>query len=157
MTKGDIYTIAGNGSAGTRATAGPRPRPSYMPPYSVAVDASGNVLIADTDNYRLRVVAAAPAPLYGQPMTKGDIYTVAGNGTSSNTPATVAPPPRPSSAARLARRSTPRATSVDRRQRRLSDPGSGCRTTGAFYGQAMTKGDIYTIAGMARPTRVMRS
>jgi hypothetical protein len=56
----------------------------------VAVDAAGNIAIADTNfgstqfdmgNNRVRVVAAATGTFYGVPMTAGDIYTVAGNGT----------------------------------------------------------------------------
>jgi hypothetical protein len=46
----------------------------------VAVDAAGNLVIADTSNYRVRVVAASTGTFYGVAMTKGDIYTVAGNG-----------------------------------------------------------------------------
>ena len=41
----------------------------------------GNLLIADSGNSRIRVVAATTGTFYGQAMTKGDIYTVAGNGT----------------------------------------------------------------------------
>jgi NHL repeat-containing protein len=46
----------------------------------VAADAAGNLLIADTFNARVRVVAARTGTFYGQAMTAGDIYTVAGNG-----------------------------------------------------------------------------
>ena len=47
----------------------------------MAVDAEGNLVIADTDNERVRVVAASTGTFYGQAMTAGDIYTIAGNGT----------------------------------------------------------------------------
>jgi NHL repeat len=40
------------------------------------------VLIADQLNNRVRVVAARTGTFYGQAMTAGDIYTIAGNGTS---------------------------------------------------------------------------
>ena len=64
MTKGDIYTIAGNGTAGYSGDGGAGDlRCSSMARYGVAVDASGNVLIADTDNYRVRVVAAGTGHL----------------------------------------------------------------------------------------------
>jgi hypothetical protein len=46
----------------------------------VAVDAAGNLLIADGHNFRIRVVAARTATFYGQTMTAGNIYTVAGTG-----------------------------------------------------------------------------
>ena len=47
----------------------------------MAVDSAGNLLIADTGNHRVRVVAASTGTFYGQAMTAGHIYTVAGNGT----------------------------------------------------------------------------
>ena len=46
------------------------------------MDAAGNLLIADTGNGRVRVVAASTGTFYGQAMTAGDIYTVAGDGTA---------------------------------------------------------------------------
>jgi hypothetical protein len=61
-----------------------------QPALGAAVDAAGNIAIADTNigstrfdmgNNRVRVVAAATGTFYGVPMTAGDIYTVAGNGT----------------------------------------------------------------------------
>ena len=42
-------------------------------------------LVADTANDRVRVVAAHTGTYYGRPMTAGDIYTVAGGGTSAPT------------------------------------------------------------------------
>jgi hypothetical protein len=46
----------------------------------VAVDHAGNLLISDAETSRIRVVAAATGTFYGQAMTAGDIYTVAGGG-----------------------------------------------------------------------------
>ena len=39
------------------------------------------MLIADVLNQRIRVVAAGTGTFYGQAMTAGDIYTIAGDGT----------------------------------------------------------------------------
>ena len=44
------------------------------------MDPAGNLVIADTFDDRVRVVAVRPGTCYGQPMTAGDIYTVAGGG-----------------------------------------------------------------------------
>ena len=57
----------------------------------MALDAAGNLVIADSD--RIRVVAATTGTFYGQAMTAGDIYTVAGggsNGLGDGGPATFA-------------------------------------------------------------------
>ena len=51
-------------------------------PEGVALDAAANVLIAGFRNDRVRVVAASTGTFYGQAMTAGDIYTVAGGGTN---------------------------------------------------------------------------
>lgn len=59
---------------------GPGTSAELSDPTGVAVDAAGNAVIADTGNGRIRVVAARTGTFYGQPMTAGDIYTVAGNG-----------------------------------------------------------------------------
>ena len=51
-------------------------------PHDVAVDHAGNLVISDTFNNRMRVVAARSGTFYGIAMTKGDIYTVGGDGPS---------------------------------------------------------------------------
>jgi hypothetical protein len=45
------------------------------------VDGAGNVVIGDSRNNRIRVIAASTGTFYGQVMTAGNIYTVAGDGT----------------------------------------------------------------------------
>jgi sugar lactone lactonase YvrE len=70
VAAGVINTVAGNGIATFSGDGGPATSASLLYPYGVAVDASGNLFIADTDNERIREVAA------------GVINTVAGNGTA---------------------------------------------------------------------------
>jgi trimeric autotransporter adhesin len=67
-----ISTIAGNGTAGYSGDGGAATSAELNYPLSVAVDGSGNVYIADTDNYRIRKVTAST----------GKISTIAGNGIS---------------------------------------------------------------------------
>ena len=81
MTAGDIYTVAGNGGTGSSGDGGPATSAQLRIPQGVTVDGVGNLVIADTENNRIRVVAAHSGTFYGVPMTAGDIYTVAGNGT----------------------------------------------------------------------------
>jgi hypothetical protein len=80
MTAGDIYTIAGNGHLGYSGDGGPAASATLADPTAVAVDAAGNLVINDSGNGRVRVVATVTGTFYGKKMTAGDIYTVAGNG-----------------------------------------------------------------------------
>jgi sugar lactone lactonase YvrE len=67
-TKGIIMTVAGNGSYGYGGDGGPATE-AMLGPVSIAIDASGNLYIADIDNHRVRMVG-----------TNGIITTVAGGG-----------------------------------------------------------------------------
>lgn len=71
MTTGELTVIAGAIThPGYAGDEGPATRASLMNPHSVAVDAEGNVYIADTFNHRIRKVDAAT----------GIITTIAGTG-----------------------------------------------------------------------------
>jgi trimeric autotransporter adhesin len=145
MTAGDIYTVAGDGTFGFAGDGGPATSAELANPAGVAVDAAGNLVIADVQNQRVRVVAVASGTFYGQAMTAGDIYTVAGDGTAG-----FAGDGGPATSAELA---DPAGVAVDAAGNLLiADPGNGrvrvvAATSGTFYGQAMTAGDIYTVAG----------
>src|SRR5438876_568547 len=70
---GNIETVAGNGSYGSSSGDGGLATSAQLnDPWSVFVDGSGNIFIADRDNNRIREVVAAT----------GNIQTVAGNGTN---------------------------------------------------------------------------
>jgi hypothetical protein len=114
----------------------------------VGADQHGNVLIADEQNARVRVVAAATGTFYGRKMTVGDIYTIAGGGqggsSGSGGPATKA------TFGQLA------GVTTDRHGNVIIADDTGFTTgvvwvaavkDGKFYGQAMTAGDIYLVAG----------
>jgi hypothetical protein len=76
--------VAGNGGTGSGGSGVPATKTALSSPMDVAVDAAGNLVIADAGTpspetgSRVRVVAAATGTFYGQHMTAGDIYTVAG-------------------------------------------------------------------------------
>ena len=80
MTAGDIYTVAGTGTGGFAGDGGLAATAELSGPEAVAVDESGNLVISDSGNERIRVVAATSGTFYGIAMTAGDIYTVAGSG-----------------------------------------------------------------------------
>jgi streptogramin lyase len=74
VVQGIITTIAGNGVAAYGGDGGPAIDASLQNPKSVRVDENGNLLIADSENHRIRKVNGFPS---------GNIYTVAGDGTGS--------------------------------------------------------------------------
>ena len=80
---GIITTVAGTGAEGFSGDGGPATAAQVNRPYGVAVDAQGNLYIADSYNYRVRKVNTA-----------GIITTLAGTGTKSSSgdggPATAA-------------------------------------------------------------------
>ena len=145
MTDGDIYTIAGDGTGGFAGDGGPATSAELADPAAIAVDAAGDVVVADLGNNRVRMVAASTGTFFGQAMTAGDIYTVAGSGqlgfSGDGGPATAAKMRFPAGAAVDA---AGNLVIGDYGNNRVRVVAVG---TGTFYGQAMTAGDIYTIAG----------
>ena len=71
-TDGTVTTYAGNGTNGFAGDGGPAASAELSSPAAVAVDAAGNLYIADLGNLRIREVSA-----------NGNISTVAGNGVQS--------------------------------------------------------------------------
>ncbi len=145
MTAGDIYTVAGDGTSGFSGDGGPATSAELSSPRGVAVDQAGNLLIADWFNSRVRVVAEKTGTFYGQAMTAGHIYTIAGNGgrgySGDGGPATGAELYEPMTVTPDAAGNLVIADGGNNRVRVVA------ATTGTFYGQAMTAGDIYTVAG----------
>jgi len=70
-TDGGSTTVAGSGICGYSGDSGPATSAKLCAAQGVAVDATGNLYIADSGNYRIRKVAA-----------NGIITTVAGNGVA---------------------------------------------------------------------------
>jgi hypothetical protein len=145
MTAGDIYTVAGNGTEGFSGDGGPATGAEISIPHDVSVDGVGNLVITDTNNNRIRVVAERTGTFYGQAMTAGDIYTVAGTGqggfSGDGGPAIAAQVNIPYWVTIDGTGNLVIADLFNFRIRVVAE------RTGTFYGQAMTAGDIYTVAG----------
>ena len=83
-TAGRLVDVAGTGTPGFSGDGGPATTSTVDDPTGVAVDAAGDVFIADTANCRVRMVAASDGTHFGVAMQVGHIYTVAGNGLSGS-------------------------------------------------------------------------
>ena len=71
---GDVTTLAGSGSVGSANGNGNSA--SFSDPQGVAIDASGNVYVADTNNHKIRKITPS-----------GDVTTYAGSGSQGSTDA----------------------------------------------------------------------
>jgi hypothetical protein len=77
---GTAVTVAGSGVPGESGDDAAATRARFELPSGIAVDPAGDLLVADTGNCRLRLVAASDGTRYGVPVTRGDVVTVAGTG-----------------------------------------------------------------------------
>jgi sugar lactone lactonase YvrE len=145
VTAGSIYAIAGTAANGDEGDGVPASTALLSSPTAVALDGAGNLFIGDFNSYRVRVVAAADGEVFGQTVTAGNIYTVAGTGTSGFNGDGIL--------ATTAELAEPQGVAVDGDGNLVLTDTWNARvrvvaaTTGTFYGQEMTAGYIYTIAG----------
>ena len=155
MTAGDIYTVAGSsaGVQGASGDSGPATSALLYDPESVAVDSDGDLIIADTGNNRIQMVAAGSTTPYLSFTTANDIYTIAGSsigasGSSGNGGvATSAYLYAPAGVATgYGTNSLYIADSSNNRVQELA------ASSGTQWGVSMTAGDIYTVAGNASGT-----
>jgi RHS repeat-associated protein len=151
MTAGDIYTVAGDSSGSSGNTGDGGAATSALLNGSdglgVGVDAAGDLYIADGGNNRIREVAVVSGTQWGQSMTAGDIYAVAGDpsgswGTDGD-----------GGAATSAELGAPSGVAIDSSgDLYIADAGNNriqevAVASGTQWGQSMTAGDIYTVAG----------
>jgi hypothetical protein len=153
MTGGDIYTVAGGGTGGL-GDGGPATSARLSDPTSTGIDATGNLVIIDSGDSRVRVVAARTGTFYGVPMTADHIYTVAGNGTLG-----FSGDGGPATAAEFSFGFQAGQTFDAAGNLLLADGNNGrvrvvAVKSGRFFGRAMTAGDVYTVAGGPNPSGV---
>jgi hypothetical protein len=155
MVQGSIYTVAGDGVAGFSGDGGPATSAELDTPEGLAVDFSGDILVADTYNNRVRLVASSNCTsscAFGLPsLVAGDIYTVAGDGMYGYNPS------GNGLSAADAELSNPSGLAIDRSgDLILADSGENhvqvvawqpCPTSCRFGLASLSVGDIYDIAG----------
>jgi RHS repeat-associated protein len=148
MTANHIYTVAGSatGTAGSSGDGGAATSALLNTPDKVRTDRAGNLYITDSQNFRVQEVPAATGTQRGQSMTAGDMYTIAGQaGTNQYS--------GDGGTAASARFISPAGLALDAAGNLyVSDDYVNVvreipAASGTQWGQAMTAGDIYTIAG----------
>ena len=75
---GSVSVVAGTGIAGFSGDGGPAAKAQFNFPVGLAVDANGNIYVADQDNYRVRRIDA-----------NGVVTTIAGNTIIANGPGSI--------------------------------------------------------------------
>ncbi len=151
------------GAAGASSDGLPAAQSQLNGPEGVAVDAHGDLFIADTADEQVREVPASSGVQFGQQMTAGDSYVVAGDGIQGTAvdetgqpcgsahatdrlgdgcPATDAELTRPAGVAVDAHGDLFIVDTLDDVIREV--PAS----SGVQFGQQMTAGSIYTVAGV---------
>jgi RHS repeat-associated protein len=146
----DFYAVAGNEQSGGGASGdgGPAAPDGQLSGASgLAEDSAGDLYIADAGNNRIQETPATSGTGWGQSMTAGNTYTVAGSssGSSGHT--------GDGGAATSAKLYDPAAVFVDSAgDLYIADAGNNRiqevpATSGTHWGQSMTAGDMYTIAG----------
>jgi hypothetical protein len=140
-----VVTVAGTGSAGFNGDGLAATASELDQPTGVAVDAAGDLFIADTANCRVRVLPAVTGTLFGQSVTAGHLFTMAGTGVCGST--------GQGGPLRAAQLWDPVAVTVDVAgdvlvadsgdQSVLLAPAHG----GTFYGSAIGTGDIGVVVG----------
>ncbi len=154
---GDIYTVAGNGWRGFSGDGGPATSAEMDSPQGLAVDANGDLLIADTGNNRVRLVAArscsAACPYGLRSIVAGHIYTVTGSGragfSGDGGPATTAEFVSPTGISVDASGDLLLADTGNNRVRLVA--ARTCSAACPFGLTSTVAGDIYTVAGNGRP------
>ena len=153
MTAGDVYTIAGSasGTSGSSGDGGAATSALLSSPTGVALDAAGNLYIADQANNRAQFVAAATCSSscrWGQSTTIGYVYTIAGTGTAGHS--------GDGGAATSAHLDLPTGVALDaagnlyiadQYNNRVQFVAAATCSSSCRWGQSSTANDIYTIAG----------
>lgn len=130
---GNIFTVAGNGNVGYSGDGGPAASATLHSPLGVAVDASGNIYIADTYNRVLRTVNAGTQV----------ITTFAGTGRPCSPSTGLCGDGGPAVNANL---SSPSTVAVDKLgEVFIADNGA------ARVRKVDTSGTIWTVAGTGQP------
>ena len=149
VSSGNITTVAGSGTNAYSGDGGAATKASLSFPQGVAVDASGNIFIADTNNYTVRKVTTS-----GTISTVAGIQTQGGGYSGDGGPGTAANLAHPAQLAFDAAGSLYIADPPENAIRKLTT--AGIISTVAGYGGQTFSGDggVATSAGLNNPDGV---
>jgi hypothetical protein len=137
--------VAGTGTAGVNGDGLLATRSQLDEPTGVAVDAGGDLFIADTANCLVRIDPATSGVRYGQPMLAGHLYDLVGDGTCGSADG---------SPARMSQIWDPVAVAVDQAgDIFIADKGDQTVVevpdrSGEYYGTAIGGGDAQVVIGV---------
>jgi RHS repeat-associated protein len=151
MTADDMYTIAGSssGTAGSSGNGGAAASAELSKPSGLALDASGDLYIGDSNNSEVREVAASTHTDWGQSMTANDIYRIAGGSWGASGDGSAATSAKLDGPSGLTFDSSGDLYIADQGNNRIQEVPAASRTD---WGQSMTANDIYTVAGNSSGT-----
>jgi hypothetical protein len=138
-------TVAGTGSAGFNGDGLAATASDLDQPTGVAVNGRGDLFIADTANCRVRVLPAAGTTVFGQAVTAGHLFSVAGTGVCGTSGR--------GGPVRAAQLWNPVAVALDGAGDLLVAENGGqsvllaAERGGSFYGTAVGAGDIGVVVG----------
>ncbi len=157
-TQNKVYTLTGTGWYANSGDNGASTSAAFRNPQGLAVDSAGNIIIADADDHKIRVVCAGVGgictdsdgtgqidPSGGSGITAGAVYTLAGTGNAGNA--------NDGGLANLAELSSPVAVAVTSNDNVvIADKGNHavrivCSGTAGLC-SGFSAGDIETIAGI---------
>jgi hypothetical protein len=149
MSAGHLYTAAGTGVCGTAGQGGPVTAAQLWNPVALAVDRSGDLLVADSGDQSVLLAAAVGGTYYGTTVGAGDIGVVVG-GSGSYGPYVFDGLPATGPWAEL---NDPRGLAVGPTGALFVTDGFMHvlrvvpASTGPLLGQNVAGGDVYTVAG----------
>jgi NHL repeat len=150
MTVGDLYSVAGTRVCGSTGQGGPLVSAELWNPVAVAVDRSGDLLVADRGDQSVLIAPTHTGTYWGTPVTAGDIAVVVG-GTGSYGSYLADGLAATGGTAEL---NDPRGLAVGPTGALFVTDGfmHAVRvvpsTDGSLFGRPMKAGDLYTLAGV---------
>jgi hypothetical protein len=151
MVAGNLYTLVGGGTVRPTPNPGINPESALLEnPNGVGIDPNGNVVLSDSDNGSIDVLAQASGTFWGRSMTSGFLYRI--GGTDRNGRVTSCSAGR-SALATAAVLGAPAGLDVDSAGNIVvALSGARCVAVlaaekGVAYGNMMVAGHLYPIAG----------